>query len=229
MSERAWRRGAAMGGVGIVLVLLALFLPGPPPRTDDTVAHLTATFVEKRRLFLVDTWVAAIGALAFIWFLAPLHDFLSRDRDRRGLAAVAVVGGALAMTLILIGVAVTSGLVLNAAGMDDATVVRAFADTTNVLIELGKFGLAAMILASVAAAAGRPEIPRPAAHLGDCAAVLLIVSALPPLLFDHGILQFGGGVEVAAALPAALWLSWLSYALTRSGPAAAPAAEADPS
>jgi hypothetical protein len=221
MSERAWRWSAAMGGVGIVTVLLALFLPGPPPRTGDTVAQLTASFVEKRRLFLIDTWVAAIGALAFIWFLAPLHDFLSRDRDRRGLAAVAVIGGALAMTLILIGVAVTSGLVLNAAGMGDAAVVRAFADTTNVLIELSKFGLAAMILATAAAAGGRPELPRRAARLGDCAAVLLIVSALPPLLFDHGILQFGGGVEVAAALPAALWLGWLSYALTRSGPAAA--------
>jgi hypothetical protein len=215
MSERAWRWSAAMGGVGIVMVLLALFLPGPPPRTDDSVAHLTATFVEKRRLFLLDTWLAAIGALAFIWFLAPLHDFLSRERGRRGLAAVAVIGGALAMAFILIGVAITAGLVLNAAGAHDAAVVRAFADTTNVLVELSKFGLAAMLLATVAAAG--VKLPTRARQVGLAAAALLVASALPPFLFDHGILQFGGGVEVAAALPAALWLVWLSVHLVCMG------------
>jgi hypothetical protein len=51
---------------------------------------------------------------------------------------------------------------------------------------------------------------------GLFASALLILSALPPLLFDRGILQFGGGVEVLAAVPAALWLIWLSVSVARS-------------
>jgi hypothetical protein len=216
MSERGRQRSAALGAVGIVLLLGALFLPGAPPKTSDSVHHLTELFLDKRRLFLVDTYIAALGALAFLWFLAPLYEFLTRDDRNRGLATVATVGGAMAMLLVLAGVAITSGLVLNAAGMHDPALIRAFADTTNVLIELSKFGLASLILATVAATAEAELLPRPMRSAGFFASALLILSALPPLLFDRGILQFGGGVEVLAAVPAALWLIWLSVSVARS-------------
>ncbi len=215
MSERGRRWSAATGAIGIVLLLGALFLPGPPPRTSDSVHHLTELFLGKRRLFLIDTYIAALGALAFLWFLAPLYEFLTRDDRNRGLATVAAIGGAMAMFLVLGGVAITSGLVLNAAAMHDPAVIRAFADTTNILIELSKFGLATLILATVAAAAQAESLPRRVRSAGLFASALLILSALPPLLFDSGILQFGGGVEVLAAVPAALWLVWLSVRCAR--------------
>ncbi|HEY4779307.1 MAG TPA: hypothetical protein VIH47_06925 [Solirubrobacterales bacterium] len=218
MSERGRQWSAAMGAVGIVLVLGALFLPGSPPKTSDSVRHLTTVFVDKRRLFLVDTYLAALGALAFLWFLAPLYEFLARRGRNQGVATVAALGGAMAMLLVLVGVAITTGLVINATGMHDPAVVRAFADTTNVLIELSKFGLAALILATVAVAAQAGLLPRPMRAVGLAASALLIFSALPPLLFDSGILQFGGGVEVLAAAPAALWLVWLSLVIARSSP-----------
>jgi hypothetical protein len=219
MSERGRQWSAAMGAVGTVLVLGALFLPGPPPKTSDSIHHLTEIFLAKRRLLLIDAYVAALGALAFLWFLGPLHEFLTRRDRNRSLAMVAVVGGAMAMLLVLVGVAITSGLVLNATGMHDPAVVRAFADTTNVLIELSKFGLAAMILATVTAGAEADSLPARARASGFFAGALLIFSALPPLLVDNGIFQFGGGVEVLAAVPAALWLIWLSLTIVRSSAA----------
>ena len=216
MSERARKLSAAMGALGILLILGALFLPGQPPKTSDSIHRLTVAFVSKRRLFLVDTYIAALGALAFLWFLSPLYDFLALRGRNRGLATVAVLGGAMAMLLILVGVAITSGLVLNAARMNDPAVVRAFADTTNVLIELSKFGLAALILATVAATADQGSLAGHGRTLGLFVSVLLIASALPPLLADSGIFQFGGGVEVLAAVPAMLWMLWLSVAIATS-------------
>jgi hypothetical protein len=131
---------------------VALFLPGPPPKTSDSAAHLAEVFADKRRLFLVDTYLAGLGAMAFLWFVAPLHDFLAGRGRSRGLATLAAAGGTMTVVLILTGVALTTGLCLNAIHAHDAALVSAFADTTNVLIELSKFSLAPLILATLAGA-----------------------------------------------------------------------------
>jgi hypothetical protein len=51
---------------------------------------------------------------------------------------------------------------------------------------------------------------------GASAVALLLASALPPFLADTGVWQFGGGVEVLAALPAGAWILWLSLFLVRN-------------
>jgi hypothetical protein len=203
-----------MGAIGIALLFIALFLPGAPPKTSDSAAHLADAFADKRRLFLVDTYLAALGAVVFLWFLAPLHDFLSRRGRSRGLASAAVTGGTMTVVLILTGVALTTGLCLNAIHAHDPALVSAFADTTNVLIELSKFGLALMVLAALAGGPGL--LGSRATALGAAAAALLLASALPPFLADAGIWQFGGGPEILAALPAGAWIFWLSLFLVRN-------------
>ena len=71
-----------------------------------------------------------------------------------------------------------------------------------------------------------------ARRTGLACAALLLLRALPPRLADNGILEFGGGVEVLAALPAATWLIWLSLTISRTTLKAAsgeyPPAVADP-
>lgn len=202
-----------MGAIGIGLLLIALFLPGAPPRTSDSAVHLAELFADRRRLLLVDTYLAGLGAVAFLWFLAPLHDFLSQAGGSPGLATLAAVGGTVTAVLILVGVAITSGLCLNALDAHEAALVSAFADTTNVLIELSKFGLTLVILATLTAAG--PFSTRMIAW-GGVAAALLLASALPPFLADSGIWQFGGGPEIFASLPAAAWIFWLSLFLVRN-------------
>ncbi len=213
MTGRAWRWSAAMGAIGIALLLVALFLPGSPPKTSDSAAHLAEVFTSKRRLFLVDTYLAGLGAIAFLWFMAPLHDFLAQNGRPGGLALVAAAGGTATAILILIGVALTAGLCLNAVQANDKALVSAFADATNVLIELSKFGLALLIAAVLAAASGSSLLPARIAAWGKAAVALLLASALPPFLADTGIWQFGGGPEVLAALPATAWVLWLSLYL----------------
>jgi len=194
----------------MVLLLLALFLPGEPPKTDDSIDQLVSIFAEKRRLLLISTFIAAVGALAFVWFLGSLHDHLRPAGA--GLASIAVASGVMAVGFTLAGVAVTAGLVLSSVSIGDAATVRALADTTNVLIELSKVGLASLLLA-VAAAGLRGSLGRRMRVLGVAIALLLIASALPPFLADSGVWQFGGGVELAPILPAAIWVIVLSVRL----------------
>jgi len=139
--------------------------PRCAPRPHGDVGDLVGGEVERGdgdllvfqhcscRLVLVHTYLAGLGVIAFLWFLAPLHAFLSNGARSRGLAALSAVGGA--TTAILIpGVALTTGICLNAVHARDPTLVSAFADTTNVLTELSKFGLVVLILAVLAGGSG---------------------------------------------------------------------------
>ena len=137
MSPRPRLRSARLGALGIVLILFALFLPGPPPKTSDSTQHLVSLFADKRRLFIIATYLAALGAPASRCFLAPLHDFLHcpPPRPRRRPATLAMLGGAVASC------SSWSARAHHRPGPDrrrDARgrAGRAFTDTTNVRGEL---------------------------------------------------------------------------------------------
>jgi hypothetical protein len=209
------RAGAALGALGIVLIAVALGLPGVPPKSSDSVEHLREVLTGHRRAFLVGTFLAGLGALGLLCFLGTLRDRLGRvERSGPGVT-VAVTGGLFAVTMVLSGMAVASGVALGAAEMADPSLVRAAIDTTNVLIELSKFGFAALLLGTVAASAPEP-LSANFRRLGLVAAVVLVASALPPFLADDGTWQFGGPPDLLASVPAIAWLIALCVRLGRS-------------
>jgi uncharacterized membrane protein len=63
MSEPAASRtpDAAAGAVGLVMILVALFLPGPAPKTSDSIAHLTDVLLAHRGAFLIGIWIVSAG------------------------------------------------------------------------------------------------------------------------------------------------------------------------
>ena len=217
----AWYRRAAasMGVVSVALLLGALFLPGAPARTADPVAHLSQVLVDKRGAFTVGVYLGGLAVVALIVFLGAVRDFLSRHRADPAAAVTAMAGGALAGVLILVGMSCSTGVAVRAASMGDAGVIRAFTDTGNVLIELAKLGLAALVGGIVAATHPTHALPAPARLAGAISAAVLVVSALPPLLADQGAWQMGGPGDVAGYGPAAVWLSWLSISMVRRIPA----------
>ena len=217
------RIAGASGAIGIGLLLVALFLPGPPPKSSDSVAHLTQVLIDKRTLLLVGTGVAGVGAAAFLWFLGTLHRFLRTEAGADGEAAVASAGGVAAVILMLVGVSITSALALGTAGAGDAPLIRAGTDLGNILIELSKLGLAVLVAATCVAARRASLFDARMTAVGLAAAAVLVVSALPPFLADHGIWQFGGGPEVGGGVPGAAWVIWLSVHLAgRSSEASDP-------
>lgn len=209
MTPRIRQGLAATGIVGVALLLVALFLPGAPARTSDPPAHLATVLIDERAEFLVGTFLAGLGALALLFFLGALRDFLG---PRAGsLATTATAGGIVFVVLMLVGIATVTGLALGAARLGDDAVVRALTDVGNVLIELSKFGLAALVLATVAA--GR--LARGTRVAGVIASGLLVLGALPPLLAQDGFWQLGGLGDIAGDVPVGVWLIWLSRTMIR--------------
>src|SRR2546429_554582 len=69
---------------------VALFLPGPPPKADDSIGKITAMLVEHRRAFLVGGYVAGLSVLCYLWFAGSVWRHLTtRTRDQTGLAIAA--------------------------------------------------------------------------------------------------------------------------------------------
>ncbi|MEY2432104.1 MAG: hypothetical protein QOC92_1829, partial [Acidimicrobiaceae bacterium] len=66
MTTRPWHSWS--GAIGLALVFVALFLPGPPPKTSDTAAALTANLVEHRTALVDGILIAAVGVMALLWF-----------------------------------------------------------------------------------------------------------------------------------------------------------------
>jgi hypothetical protein len=114
----------------------------------------------------------------------------------------------------VVGMSPFTGLTLNPvyATAGDLAVVRAAADTGNVIIGLAKFTFAGMILCVIA---GAPDITGTAMRVtGAVAAVVLLCSALPPLLAAGGIGQFGGPLDLIGSGLALLWILAFSVLVT---------------
>src|SRR2546429_435820 len=194
---------------------VALFLPGPPPKADDSIGKITAMLVEQRRAVLLGGYVAGLAVLCYLWFLGSVWRHLTTGtRDQTGLAIAACGGGLLAVTLTLLGMAMFSGVAFKAAALGDPALVRALTDAGNTAIDTAKFGLAAFLLAPCRSGAASGVLPRWLVGAGVAAAGLLIVSAVA-LFVDHGAFQFGGPVDLGGGIPAVLWIAALSLTIMR--------------
>jgi hypothetical protein len=204
------RAAGASGAVGIVLLGTALLLPGAPVTTDEPVARVVRALRDHHVAFGLSTYLAGVGLLSMCVFAGALHQALAAAGAGVGAtgAAVASVGGPL---LIVVGMSVFTGLGLNPALAGGSAVARAGVDTGNVIIELAKFMLTALVVCVV----GGPSVSRWMRVTGVLSALALLLSALPPMMVTGGIGQFGGPVDVAGSGPALLWIVALSVVVTR--------------
>jgi len=220
MSRAARRCNELTGVVGVVLVSVALFLPGPPPKAADTSAQLTTALVSHRHALVGGTLLAGAGFMTLIWFIGVVGCWL--QAYARGALTptplIAVAGGVIAVTLMFVGMLLFAGVAFRTARMHSAGSVRVAVDTGNMLIEASKYGIAVLITAGCATPAG--GLPRWLKVFGVTAAAVAVVSTAPPFLDVGGIGQFGGGIDVFGGIPAFLWLAALSLHLATTGRAA---------
>ena len=215
MSDTTKRRfEAAMGLAFLALMSVALFLPGQPPKAQDSIETITGVLLNRRRAFLVGSYVAGLAAMAYLWFLGGVRDYL-RARGADGLGVAACAGGVFAITVMLLGMAMFSGVAFVAARLGDPPLVRALTDTGNIVIETSKFGFAVFVLAVSSSGCEPGALPRWLVRLGIASVVLMLVSAVA-LFLDHGVFQFGGLIDPGGAVPVLVWIGGLSVVMLRS-------------
>jgi hypothetical protein len=204
------------GAVGLAIVFVALFLPGPPPKSDDSAAVLTASLVDHRTALVYGMLLAGIGLMALLWFYGVLGDRLTpRGQRASSFAVAAVAGGLMGIALMFVGMLLFAGAAFRAAKMGNDALVISVVDTGNMLIETGKYGFAVLILATCAAPGATSFLTRRMKTLGVVAAAILVLSTAPPFLADHGIGQFGGGIDVVGGVPGFVWIIAVSVMMTR--------------
>jgi hypothetical protein len=210
---RVARTLAFAGPVGVVLLTVALLLPGAPVRTDQPVAEIARMLATQRTAFALSIFIAGLGLLFFCVFAASLYRLMAAtNHPLPGVAAAAAT--MTGVVLIVVGMSALTGLTLNppSTSSEGLAVVRAAADTGNLIIGLAKFAFTAAILCAIGDTSD--ILSRRMRVTGAVAAVTLLSSALPPLLAARGIGQFGGPVDLIGSGLALLWILALSVVVT---------------
>jgi len=101
-TARVWDRCAWAAGIVFVLALLAeaVISAAIPINQDDSAAKIARALQEDRQTVLVAGYLSSVYAVAFVIYLAKLHDRLRGVSQRPGLLhSLVLVGGVLMVAL----------------------------------------------------------------------------------------------------------------------------------
>src|SRR5438552_1652772 len=93
-----WERGAWAAGIVFVVALLAeaAISAGLPINQDDSATKIARQLQDHRHTVLVAAYLSVVYAVAFVIYLAKLHDLLRRVRTPPGfLHSLVRIGGVL--------------------------------------------------------------------------------------------------------------------------------------
>ena len=97
-----WERRAWAAGIVFVVALLAegVISAGLPINQDDSPAKIAQALQNHRRTVLIAAYLSAVYAVAFVIYLAKLHDLLRRVSPPPGtLHSLVLIGGVLLVAL----------------------------------------------------------------------------------------------------------------------------------
>ena len=184
--DRVRRLGGAAGIAFIVLGVVALFLPGNPPKANE-VAKITPYLVDKRGSILASDFLLGLAFTFFLLFLAALRTHLgAADREGVRPGSAALAGGVAAAVLVLAGTAVTNGAAFQVAGAGDAPLNHALYDVANDLFFLAGFGFAAFFVGAGLAGASTGALPAALASTAYVVALRRSTEPGPPARFRWG-------------------------------------------
>jgi hypothetical protein len=209
----------ASGAVFVLLLGVALFLPGAPPKANDPASDIAATLLDKRTEILVGMYIAGLALIALLCFASTVRFWLASSAGDRGalLATMAFSGLLSGLLLTLVGMLFFYGAAYKVAGGGELALVRALTDAGNAAIELTKFPFAAFIGAVSIAARDHKLLPGWLTATGSAIAVILVATAIP-LIAEGSFTQFGGGLDLLGGAPAFAWILLLSIVMARQSP-----------
>ena len=208
----AHRLDAASGFVAALLIVGGFALAGPAPPPAEPTEEIARHLADSRNRILTGDVLIAAGATFYLWFLAALRTHLRREPT---LSSLAIAAGALAMTLVVAGVALQGALVLDEQTLASEAAVRLGFDGYNALITLAGFGFAATA-AATAGSAARSGALSPGLRRAGWATALLQLATIPGVVATSGPFAPAAPVPAIAFWVLAAWSAAVALAVVRT-------------
>ena len=204
-------------GFSALLFLAGFLVQGNPPSPDESTATISAYLVDHRNQILAGDVILAVGAAPFFWFLGVFRGHLA-DAGERRLSAASALGAAVGVGIVVAGMAVQAGLVLNTAEASPELVRFGF-DAFNALITIAGTCFAVATGAAALSASRSGALPRWLCGAGAVTA-LLHIGTLPGLFAESGPWAAAGQVPVVVFVVLVVWYVAVAVHLmrTRSAP-----------
>lgn len=221
--DRVRRLGGIVGIAFVVLGVIAIFLPGTPPKADE-VAKIAGYFTDKRGSILASNFLTCLAFGLFLLFVGALRSYFG-SADHTGVRpGSTMLGGAvLAVSMIFAGTAVLNGAVFQVASAGDANLNHALYDIANDLFLATGFGFAVMFVDAAASIRMTAALPGAMAPTALVVAVLNVISGVG-FFATSGFFAIGGAFTFIAPIASLIWILAASIVMIRRAPIARSAA-----
>jgi hypothetical protein len=206
--------GGLMGIVFVVLGIVAVFLPGTPPKADE-VSKIASYFTDKRGTILAANYVTCVAFVFFLLFVGALRSYFGAA-DRTGIrpGSSMLAGGVVAVSMIFAGTAVLNGAVFQVASAGDANLNHALYDVTNDLFFASGFGFAVFFAGAAVAVRTTGALSSAMAPTALAVALLNLVGGVG-LFATSGFFAIGGAFGFIAPLASLVWILAASILMLR--------------
>jgi hypothetical protein len=201
-----------------VLAVIALTLPGAPPKADDSILKIAAYFADKDSKLLAGNLILAVAGVLFLWFLGSVRSYLRAGEGGEGrLSAASFGGGLIGIAMTLAGAALFNGIAFKltdtrGVGPD---VVRAVFDAASAVLAMAAVGFAVFIGAASCSGARSGALAPWLYWSGSVIALIQILGALA-LVAKSGFFATGGAMGFIAPLTALIWIVAVSVVIMRA-------------
>jgi hypothetical protein len=215
--DQARRLGGLAGIVFVVLGVVAVFLPGSPPKADE-VSKIATYFTDKRGSILAASYLTCLAFVFFLLFVGALRSYFG-VADQTGLrpGSAMVAGGVAAASMILAGTAVLNGAVFQVASAGDANLNHVLYDVANDLFFASGFGFAAFFVGAAVAVSVTGSLPSAMAPAALAAALVNVLGGVG-LFAKSGFFAIGGAFGFIVPLATLIWILAASIVMLRPGP-----------
>ncbi len=217
--DRVRRLGGIVGIGFVVLGVIAIFLPGAPPKATE-VSKIAGYFIDKRGSILASNFLTCLAFALFLLFVGALRSYFG-GTDHTGVRpGSTMLGGAvLAVSMIFAGTAVLNGAVFQVASAGDANLNHALYDIANDLFLATGFGFAVMFVDAAVSVRMTAALPGAMAPTALVVALLNVVSGVG-FFANSGFFAIGGTFTFIAPVASLIWILAASIVMIRRAPIA---------
>ena len=221
--DRVRRLGGIVGIAFVVLGVIAIFLPGTPPKADE-VSKIAGYFTGQRGSILASNYLTCLAFGLFLLFVGALRSYFGAADQTGVRPGSTMLGGAvLAVSMIFAGTAVLNGAVFQVASAGDANLNHALYDIANDLFLATGFGFAVMFVDAAASIRMTAALPGAMAPTALVVAVLNVISGVG-FFATSGFFAIGGAFTFIAPIASLIWILAASIVMIRRAPIARSAA-----